>query len=171
MDLRTDILPHRDRLYRLALGITLNTAEAEDVVQDTMLRVWEHRNEWSSIDDIEAWLVQICRRLAIDKRRKNTPGLTIDAISGTASSIPEPPSSPSYSPSVAVETNEVVSHLTNIIEQLPPPQPEIVRLREIEGLAYRDIALCLNLSENQIRVYLHRARQRIRKEYQALFGI
>ena len=44
MDFRTDILPHRDRLYRLALGITLHTAEAEDIVQDTMLRAWERRS-------------------------------------------------------------------------------------------------------------------------------
>ena len=45
LTLRSDILPHRDRLYRLALGITLHTAEAEDVVQETMIRAWEHREE------------------------------------------------------------------------------------------------------------------------------
>ena len=44
MDFRKDILVHRDRLYRLALSITMHTGEAEDVVQETMIRAWERRN-------------------------------------------------------------------------------------------------------------------------------
>ena len=45
MDLRTDILPHSDRLFRMALNILMDATEAEDVVQDTMLRAWERRAE------------------------------------------------------------------------------------------------------------------------------
>ena len=52
---RNDILPLKDKLYRLALRITLNSAEAEDVVQDTMIRVWNKRDEWPQFESIEAY--------------------------------------------------------------------------------------------------------------------
>ena len=51
---RNDILPLKNELYRLALRITLNNAEAEDIVQDTLIKVWNARERWNEIDSIEA---------------------------------------------------------------------------------------------------------------------
>ena len=67
---RNDILPLKDKLYRLALRITLNSAEAEDVVQDTMIRVWNKRDEWPQFESIEAYCLTIARNLAIDRSQK-----------------------------------------------------------------------------------------------------
>ena len=67
---RDDVLPLKDRLYRLALRITLNPAEAEDAVQDTLIRVWEHREEWEQIESIEAYAHTICRNIALDMAGK-----------------------------------------------------------------------------------------------------
>lgn len=50
---RNDILPLKEKLYRLALRITLNPAEAEDVVQETMIKVWNRRDSWETIDNME----------------------------------------------------------------------------------------------------------------------
>ena len=66
---REDILPLKNVLYRLALRITMNREEAEDVVQDTMLKVWNKRESWTGIDSIEAYCLAVCRNLAIDKNR------------------------------------------------------------------------------------------------------
>ena len=66
---RNDILPLKDRLYRLALRITLNPAEAEDVVQETMIKVWNRRDNWEAIDNMETFCLTICRNLAVDKTR------------------------------------------------------------------------------------------------------
>ena len=52
---RDDILPLKDKLFRLALRITLDRAEAEDVVQDTMIRVWSKREEWTQFGSVEAY--------------------------------------------------------------------------------------------------------------------
>ena len=49
IDLRTDILPLKNKLFRLALRITLDHAEAEDVVQETIIKVWSRRDEWPQI--------------------------------------------------------------------------------------------------------------------------
>jgi len=157
MDLRADILPYRDRLYRLALGITLHTAEAEDVVQDTMLRAWERREEWPQIQNIEAWLTQICRNLALDRKQKMS---RITPLSTSAQGEPAATATTSK-----FEGEAMIALLARLMAQLPSPQDDIVRLRDIEGFSYREIAEKLNLSETQVRVYLHRGRQRLREQY------
>ena len=65
-----DILPLKNELYRLALRITLNRAEAEDVVQETMMKVWNRRDNWQQIESIESFCLTICRNLALDKLKR-----------------------------------------------------------------------------------------------------
>ena len=67
---RNDILPLKDKLFRLALRITLDRAEAEDVVQDTMIRVWNKRDEWSQFESVEAYCLTVAKNLAIDRSQK-----------------------------------------------------------------------------------------------------
>ena len=67
---RNDLLPLQNELYRLALRITLNPAEAEDIVQETMIKVWNRRDQWDEIESIEAFCLTICRNLALDKMHK-----------------------------------------------------------------------------------------------------
>lgn len=155
MDFRKDILPHRDRLFRLAFSITLNRADAEDIVQETMLRVWEKREAWKDINNVEAWLTQICKNLALDHRKHAEISRPVDSQQPQADNT-------SFDKLEATDAVTIVSRLMN---ELPSPQDEIVRLREIEGLSYREIATRLNLSEDQVRVHLHRARAKLRNEY------
>ena len=67
---RDDILPLKNQLFRLALRITLNRFEAEDIVQDTLIKVWNRRSDWEDIDSIEAFSLTICRNLSIASREK-----------------------------------------------------------------------------------------------------
>ena len=87
IDLRTDILPLKNKLFRLALRITLDRAEAEDVVQETIIKVWNRREEWDQIENIEAFCLTVCRNLAVDKTRRQ-PFLSLDDAS--PNSIPTP---------------------------------------------------------------------------------
>ena len=165
MDFRTIILPHRDRLYRLALSITLDTAEAEDVVQDTMLRAWERHNEWPQIQNMQAWLLQIAKNLALDRKKKMNRTTPL-AISSNGETSIEPSL---VAPQTADDTSDF-SLIASLIAQLTPPQDDIVRLRDIEGFSYHEIAAQLDLSEDQVRVYLHRARMKLREQYAAIQG-
>ena len=56
----------KDILYRLALRITLSREEAEDIVQDTLIRVWNRRDSWDTIENIEAFALTVCRNMALD---------------------------------------------------------------------------------------------------------
>lgn len=165
MDFRTNILPHRDCLYRLALSITLDTAEAEDVVQDTMLKAWERRDEWAQIKNMQAWLLQIAKNLALDSKKKM----------GRTTPLPTSPQDKTFVENAIVvpqgtDTSGDFSLIAHLIAQLTPPQDDIVRLRDIEGYSYREIAAQLNLTEDQVRVYLHRARTKLREKYAAIQG-
>ena len=68
---RNDILPLKDKLFRLALRITFDRAEAEDVVQETLIRVWNKRDEWTKFGSIEAYCLTVAKNLAIDRSERH----------------------------------------------------------------------------------------------------
>jgi len=153
---RDDVLPLKNRLYRLALRITLNPAEAEDAVQDTLIRVWEHREEWEQIDSIEAYAHTICRNIALDMAGKAGRGnvqLNEEIrVKNSQFSIEE-----------KFDQKERLSLVRKIMDTLPEVQRSIMELRDIEGKTYQEIGNILKLTESQVKVYLHRARTSIRQ--------
>lgn len=158
---KNEILPLKDKLFRLALRILLDRQEAEDVVQDTLLKLWERREEWEQIHSMEAYCMTLCRNLALDRstaaRRSN---LHLNE------EIDQPPTS--VTPLEMVDSRLRVEALRSFINQLPEVQRSILHLRESEGRRYDEIAGILNLSEAQVKVYLHRARQRLQQQMKQL---
>ena len=154
---RDDVLPLKNRLYRLALRITLNPAEAEDAVQDTLIRVWEHREEWEQIESIEAYSLTICRNISLDIAGKAGHGnvqLNEDSsmFNVQCSMFNE------------FDQKERLSLVRKIMDTLPEVQRSIMELRDIEGKTYQEIGNILKLTESQVKVYLHRARTSIRQQ-------
>ena len=161
IDFRTDILPLKNELYRLALRITLNHAEAEDVVQETMIKVWNRRDSWQEIENIEAFCLTICRNLALDKmKRMDNQALALDE---------EYHDPPDYSHHANPEEQAIqrnrIELVRRIINQLPEKQRSIMQLREMEGKSYKEIADILNISEEQVKVNIFRARQNIKQRF------
>lgn len=153
---RTTVLPLGDRLFRLALRITMNRAEAEDVVQDTLLKVWEQRSQWEQIDNLEAFAIATCRNRALDIARRagrNTKSLdVVDNGQLTTDNGLQ-----------LLEAREELSLVRRLMGDLPEVQRTIMLLRDIEGKTYQEIAQTLGISETQVKVYLHRARTKIKK--------
>ena len=76
---RDNILPLKDKLFRLALRITFDRAEAEDIVQDALIKVWNKRDEWGELESIEAYCLTVVRNLAIDRsQEKRGPESDLD---------------------------------------------------------------------------------------------
>lgn len=127
---RNDILPLKDKLFRLALRITLDRAEAEDVVQDTLIKVWNRRDEWAQFDSIEAYCLTIARNLAIDRSQKMEAqhiGLT-----------PETQEMPdALTPDRQLEDSERLKLVHQLVNELPEKQRTILQLRDIEGKVTR----------------------------------
>ena len=155
---RDDILPLKDKLFRLALRITFDRAEAEDVVQDTMIRVWNKREEWTQFGSIEAYCLTVAKNLAIDRsQKKEAQNVELTPEMEEESEISGP-----YDQLV---NNERMSIIHRLINELPEKQRLIMQLRDIEGEIYKEIAKILNLTEEQVKVNLFRARQKVKQRY------
>ncbi len=155
---RNDILPLKDKLYRLALRITLNSAEAEDVVQETMIRVWNRREEWQQFDSIEAYCLTVTKNLAIDRSQQKEA----QNVELTPETQETPDASSPYDQLVNEERMNIIHQLVN---NLPEKQRIIMQLRDIEGKSYKEISEILQLTEEQVKVNLFRARQKVRQRF------
>ena len=142
---RNDILPLKDKLFRLALRITLDRAEAEDVVQDTMIRVWNKRDEWQQFESVEAYCLIVAKNVEL------TPEMAEEADTS--------------GPYDRLVNNERMKIIHRLIDELPEKQRLIMQLRDIEGESYKDIAKVLQLTEEQVKVNLFRARQKVKQRY------
>ena len=161
---QTDILPLKNELFRMALRMTQNPADAEDVVQETMMKVWSRREQWNQIESIEAFCLTICRNVALDKMRRmdhqeQSLDATIDAADRSHFSNPE---------EQAIQ-RDLVRMVRQLIAQLPEKQRSCMQLRDIEGKSYKEIAEVLGITEQQVKINIFRARQTIKEKVFSLF--
>jgi len=158
---QTRVLPLKDEIFRLALRITQNRADAEDVVQETMMKVWKRREEWDQIDSMEAFCLTICRNLALDKlRRLDSQTQSLDI------SINPTDHSHTANPEEQAVVHDRLQLVRQFISQLPEKQRSCMQLRDIDGKSYRDIAEILDMTEQQVKINIFRARQTIKERYQ-----
>ena len=159
---RNDILPMKDTLFRLALRITLSREEAEDIVQDTLIKVWNRRDSWDTIESIEAYSLAVCRNMALDRLR-----LAGSRTSSLDDAAPKAESADTGSnPFERTVQREKVQIVRTLIDSLPEKQRSCMQLRDMEGKSYRDIAAALGMSEDQVKVNIFRARQTIKQQFQ-----
>lgn len=157
---RNDVLPLKDKLFRLALRITLNREEAEDIVQDTLIKVWNSRNKWQQLDSIEAYSLTIARNLSLDriKKMENQNG----SLEDEKTERPDVTSNPSE----RMIQKDKLDIVKRMIDELPEKQRSCIQLRDIEGKAYKDITLILGITEEQVKINIFRARQTIKQRFQ-----
>lgn len=155
-----DILPLKNELFRLALRIIRDSAEAEDIVQETMLRVWDRRESWDDIEDMNAYCYTICRNMSLDRNDK------ADRKGRLGGEMPNERPDGSYSsdPMRQAEARDRIQLVKRLFDQLPERQRSIMHLREIEGKSYKEIARIMEISEDQVKINLFRSRQIIRKQ-------
>ena len=158
---RNDVLPLKNELYRLALRITLNPAEAEDIVQETMIKVWNKREQWDDIESIEAFCLTICRNISLDKLRKmENQNQSLEEGEHDA-----PDQSYASNPEEQAMQQDKLKLIRRLINALPEKQRSAMQLRDFEGKSYKEIAQIMDISEEQVKVNIFRARQTIRQKF------
>ncbi len=157
---QTDILPLKNELFRLALRITQNRAEAEDVVQETMIKVWNRRDQWSQLESVEAFCLTVCRNLSLDRMRR------MDShVQHLSDDIDPTDSSRASNPEQLAIQNDRTQLVRSLIDQLPERFRTCMQLRDLEGKSYRDIAAILHITEQQVKINIFRARQTVRERF------
>ena len=158
---QNDVLPLKNKLFRLALRITLNREEAEDVVQDTLIKVWNARDRWLELDSIEAYSLTIARNLSLD-RIKKMENQNDSLEEQNTERLDENTSTPSE----RMIQKDKLDIVRNIIDELPEKQRSCLQLRDIEGNSYKEIADILCITEDQVKVNIFRARQTVKQRFQ-----
>ena len=159
---QNDVLPLKNQIFRLALRITLNREEAEDIVQDTLMKLWDKRDAWDQIDNLEALSYTICRNLALDRKRKFDNNN--ESLDNAPVERPDTASTPSEK---AIQRNRV-EIVRNLVNSLPEKQRSCIQLRDFEGKSYKEIASIMQISEDQVKVNIHRGRQTLRDKFQEI---
>ena len=147
---------YADVVYRLCLYKVSNKAVAEDLTQETFLRLWKMMSGGANIDKPKSYIFQIARNLIID-HYKSAKSLSLD-------SLQEDGFDPK-SEEVAVDTLSDISLLRKTIESLEADYQEVVYLRYVEGYRVKEIAEMLDISENLAAVRINRAVNKLREKF------
>ena len=156
---QNDILPLKNKLYRLALRITLNPEDAEDAVQETMMKVWNRRSQWEQIESIEAFCLTVCRNLSLDKTRHiRTDSQSLDNRANDTAD-----NSHHANPEQQAIERDRLQLVRRIVDSLPEKQRSVMQLRDFEGKSYKEIATIMDISEEQVKINIFRARQTVKQ--------
>jgi RNA polymerase sigma-70 factor (ECF subfamily) len=142
------------RLLRFARGILGSPEEAEDVVQDTLLRLFQNAGAWEPEARIGTWLHRVCYNRSIDRlrrRRAYVDDKVLDELADEAEAA-----------DVVLVKQETVRSVREAIERLPERQRTAVLLFHFQDMAQRDAAEVMGVSEVAFESLLSRARRRIR---------
>ncbi len=150
---------HSALLFRVAFSILRHASDAEDVVQETFLRVLKHRKKLASVENRRVWLIRIAWNLALDRKRRlhSTP------LVEEAEEILSNHASGETSAEITLGAAEGCARVLRMIDRLPRKEREVLRLSAIEELGTPEIAAVLQMTESSVRSCLFRARQRLRK--------
>jgi len=151
------VLPYKNKLFRFSLRIVDNVAEAEDVVQEVFIKIWQKRSELDQYENLEAWCMRLTKNLSIDKlrskhKRVNAIPEGLDIVGNTAT------------PYQVTESNDTMQQIKAFMQQLPEKQKRTMQLRDIDGMSYLEIADIMNISLDQVKVNLFRARKAMKAQ-------
>ena len=154
---KKEFLPYHHKLYCIAYKLLENMADAEDLVQEAYLKLWDKRDGLTVISNPEAFSVTLVKNMCFDLLRSGK------YVSGRQ--VVELTEVHNASPADNLEIRDEVCQVKSIISRLPEQQQRIVTLRDVKGCSYEEIEQVTGLNATNVRVLLSRARKKIREEF------
>ena len=160
-DFKQLFLPCHRKLFSVAYRLMSNAQAAEDMVQETFLKLWMQRDKMEKVDNPEAYSITVLRRIFYDKMRaRHLQEVDKDVGSLQVSS--------SQNISKQLEEADEYQRVRLLINHLPEPQARIMLMRDIEDRSFDEISIETGLTEVNIRSILSRARKKIREQIKAM---
>ena len=160
-DFKQLFLPCHRKLFSVAYRLMSNAQAAEDMVQETFLKLWMQRDKMEKVDNPEAYSITVLRRIFYDKMRaRHLQEVDKDVGSLQVSS--------SQNISKQLEEADEYQRIRRLIIHLPEPQARIMLMRDIEDRSFDEISIETGLTEVNIRSILSRARKKIREQIKAM---
>ncbi len=146
----------KDKLYRFSLQILKEKEDAEDIVQETFLKLWAAGEGLQKVNNLEAYSMTVARNLSLDlvrsgqRKREKLKKLQLNEETDNEEK--------------KVEHRDATEKVISIIKKLPETQRLVMHLRDVEEMDFDEIASVMNLNPNAVRVNLSRARKHVRDE-------
>jgi len=145
---------HRRAAFTFLLHVTGERQGAEDLLQETFLRVWRGRAGYRPSGEFRAWLFTIARRLAVDRFRRQGLAWGEDP-SALETAVAED------APDRRMEARDELARVQRALDQLPPTEREVILLARLVGAGAQEIARITESTPGAVRVRLHRALRRL----------
>src|SRR5260221_6765606 len=164
----TEALAFLDALYRTGLRMTRSEAEAEDLVQETYIKAFRHRDQFTPGTNLKAWLFRILTNTFINQYRRKAARPETTELDDVDESIlyrhmrDVSPGSASPDPEAELIDNTLSSEVTEALESLPEKFRTTVLL-DVEGFSYKEIAQMLDIPIGTVMSRLHRGRKFLQK--------
>ena len=154
---KAEILPLRERLFHIALKILVEEQEAEDAVQEVLLKLWRTRDSLDKYDSPAAFATTVTKNHCLDRLKVKNRQESLDETYYSRAGNDNP-----YLDLERKNTEEV---LHRIIESLPSLQQAIIKMKDMEEYEVEEIAEITGTKVEAVRVNLSRARKKVREEY------
>ena len=160
-DFKQLFLPCHRKLFSVAYRLMSNAQAAEDMVQETFLKLWMQRDKMEKVDNPEAYSITVLHRIFYDKMRAGH----LQEVDKDVGSLQV---SSSQNISKQLEEADEYQRVRQLITHLPEPQARIMLMRDIEERSFEEISIETGLTEVNIRSVLSRARKKIREQIKAM---
>src|SRR5438045_487034 len=148
---------HNQRLYRVARAILRDDAEAEDVMQDAYVRAYQNLASFEGRAKFVTWLTRIAVHEALTRSRRRLRFQSVDPADESNGEIMQSAPSTTRTPEQQAYDRELAAVLEKAVLSLSEQHRLVFMLRDVEELSREETAHCLNLTEENVKVRLHRA--------------
>lgn len=149
---------HSAMAYRVALRLTGDHHDAQDVAQEALIAAWENLTRFRAGASFSTWLYQIVTRRALNKVSRGRASASTELLPDLTD--------PADEPAVQAERNLAVDAVTDALLALPFPQRTVIVLHHFEGLSYAEVAAVTGSTEPAVRSHLFRARRALGQRLQ-----
>lgn len=158
----------KDKAFRFARKLLGgNPLEAEDIVQEAYLRLWQNQKKLETIKNIEAFAMTIVRNLCIDKMRSKSYNANVPFFDEAEDRYFP---TKEHSPLKQAELKDTAAKIESLIAELPEKQRAVFSLRDMEGYSISEIDEIMGIGRNAVKVNLSRARKKIRNLMSDKYG-
>jgi RNA polymerase sigma-70 factor (ECF subfamily) len=151
---RLAVLMHDRAVFRVAAAILRDSREAEDVTQEAFLSYWQHGE---TVERPREWLLQVARNACLNRLRRSGRVVTREPQE-------MPVQADNRDPGWHYEQQALATELRALVATLPEPQRSLLVMFDMHGMDGATCARVLGLNVNQVKVYLHRARRKLREQ-------
>lgn len=148
----------KDEMYRFAKRFVMSSDEAEDVVQDLMMKFWQKKEELATFGNIKSYAMRSVKNECLNRLKHHDVKMGFADFQLHRSELYQ------------IETNNLKEHILDFIRLLPEKQKAVIHLKDVEEYDISEIAELMEIEENAVRVNLMRARQKIKEQITQLMN-